>query len=120
MAALCGIASLLAGCEPEVSARCKEHQSLAQKEILSMNSLLNQLSANPLLAVDSSNVEKVNYFNSHTSSLLNDMKSVCGERQDMAWTEANMPLLVEAQASLKRFNETKEVILRSAERSNSN
>lgn len=103
--------SLLVAFAPEVSTKCKDHQNLATKELGSMLSLFYQLNNNPAKVLDNSKVEKANYFNSHTATLLNDMKSVCGERQDILWTQANMPLLTEVQKEIKTFNAIKQTVL---------
>ena len=75
-----------------------------------MISFYSGIVANPLLAADNAKVERANYFNQHTSDLLDTLDSVCGESEGKAWTNANMSLLIEAQNSIGKFKELRDTI----------
>lgn len=101
-------------CAPRISAECKNLQDKTQKEVVEMISLLNQMTANPLLALNQSKVERVQYFNGNTAAQLNSMTYVCGSDAEKTWVAANLPILQEAQASLQRFDGMRSAVLEAA------
>ena len=101
---------VIASCKASPSSKCIDHQRLTQKELAEMISFYSGIVANPLLAADNAKVERANYFNQHTSDLLDTLDSVCGESEGKAWTNANMSLLIEAQNSIGKFKELRDTI----------